>query len=75
MDEKAHPVEISDVSGWNFGQRYQNFVKQFGGSDPKKWTNETLDLARWAALEEMANEQHAMLMALCDKAGIKGGWE
>lgn len=75
MDDKAHPTDISDVSGWNFGQRYQGFVKNIAGTDPKKWTESSLDLARWAAMEEMMDEQHAMLMALCDKAGIKGGWE
>ena len=70
---KPHPVPLEDCSAYSFYERHQNFLKNLGGKDINRRA-EVYDLAWMEAAGEMMNEQHSMLMAICDKLGIKGGW-
>lgn len=72
-DQTKPPMDLSDVSGEPFGARYQMNVRDFCGSDQRGWTKSALDVARDATVEEMMNEQHTMLMAICQHLGIKVG--
>lgn len=62
MGEKP-PVHLGDISGASIQERFKNFYLQNGCRVS----------AREDAVDEMMNEQHAMLMAICEKLGIEVG--
>jgi hypothetical protein len=69
MDATAGDI-ARDVS---FGERQRGFFKDMSGKSSPETHN---DLRLWdnaweQAHEEMMDENHAMLVAICDKLGIK----
>lgn len=54
-------VNLADISRLHFGVRFQHFFVSTGD----------YDLAWNLAAQEMLDEQHAMLHAICDKLGIE----
>lgn len=65
------PLDLTDISGTPYGERLAGFFRQV--MRPESITHEGVDLAHRMVVEEMMNEQHTMLMAICDKLGIKVG--
>lgn len=66
-------MEVSDVArGISFGERQRHFFEQMAGKSSPKTENDMRlwDLAWEQAHEEMMDENHAMLVAICDKLGI-----
>ncbi len=70
MDTKP-PIDIADVSGASYGERLIHYSATV--MKPDAITQEGIDLAHRMATEEMMNEHHTMLMAICEKLGIKVG--
>lgn len=70
MNEKP-PMELSDVCGASYGERLIGFSSQI--MKPDAITSAGIDTAHQMVVEEMMNEQHTMLMAICDKLGIPVG--
>lgn len=64
-------MELSDVCGASYGERLIGFSSSI--MKPDALTMEGIDLAHRMVVEEMMNEQHTMLMAICEKLGIKVG--
>lgn len=64
-------MELSDVCGASYGERMIGFSAQI--MKPSELTQSGIDLAHQMTVEEMMNEQHAMLMAICEKLGIPVG--
>lgn len=65
------PLDLTDISGAAYVERLIGFYSQT--MRPESITQEGVDLAHRMVVEEMMNEQHTMLMAICDKLGIKVG--
>lgn len=65
------PMELGDISGASYGERLIGFSAQI--MRPNAVTQDGIDLAHRMATEEMMNEQHTMLMAICQHLGIKVG--
>jgi hypothetical protein len=57
-------MDLHDVSDAQFGKREHNYLDQYGGKDAYRRA-EVSDLAHAAASEEMLDEIHCMLRALC----------
>lgn len=64
-------MELSDISGASYGERLIGFSAQI--MRPNAITQEGIDMAHRMVVEEMMNEQHTMLFAICEKLGIKVG--
>lgn len=66
-------MEIGDVAfGVHFGERQRHFFQQLSGKDCPKTDDEMRlwDIAWEQAHEEMMDENHTMLAAICEKLGI-----
>ena len=66
-------MDIGDVArGISFGERHRRFFEQMAGKSSPNTENDMRlwDMAWEVAHEEMMDENHAMLVAICDKLGI-----
>ena len=67
-------MDIGDVAfGVQFGERHRRFFKDISGLDSPRTQGdmELWEIARGEAQEEMIDEIHTMLGAICEKLGLK----
>lgn len=73
QDDKPERMPLGDVSNYRFGSRFAHYLTQYGGKDAHRRA-EIMDIAYQEAVGEMLDEHHSMLIAICEKLGIEGGW-
>ena len=62
-------MQVADACDLGFEDRYHHFLTTVSAT-PKTPTEGERIMAIEMATTEMLNEQHAMLVALCDKHGV-----